>query len=86
MAKRGPKRKAKIISIYSQSPSAEALPLTVESLRNYKGCAHYSDEECAQIIKSLRTLASVLLKRIMKQNKGAENHVIPTLNQQAKAA
>jgi hypothetical protein len=36
--------------------------MTIEQLRKYKGCEHYSDEDAAEVVSSLRTLAIILIE------------------------
>ena len=36
--------------------------MTIEQLRKYKGCEHYSDEEAEEVVSSLRTLAIILIE------------------------
>jgi hypothetical protein len=39
-------------------------PLTIEKLRSFPGCAHYSDEEAAGIIQSFEQLTAILFEAI----------------------
>ena len=46
--------------------------MTIEQLRKYKGCEHYSDEEAEEVVSSLRTYALILIKtwpKICSNNK-----------------
>ena len=36
--------------------------MTIEQLRKYKGCEHYSDEQAAEIVASLRIFAIALIE------------------------
>ena len=36
--------------------------MTIEQLRKYEGCEHYSDEEAAEVVRSLRIYAMILIE------------------------
>jgi hypothetical protein len=36
--------------------------MTIEQLRKYKGCEHYSDEEAKEIVKNLRMFAKTIIE------------------------
>lgn len=59
MAKRGPK----IIPF----KELQVEPLTIESLRCYAGCEHYTDEQASSIIDTLRHYANISLKAVLKK-------------------
>lgn len=47
--------------------TAEPKRLTIEQLRSYKGCEHYTDEEAAEIIDTLEQLSFVFFKLYKKE-------------------
>lgn len=36
--------------------------MTIEQLRKYKGCEHYSDEEAKEIVENLRMFAKTIIE------------------------
>ncbi len=36
--------------------------MTIEQLRNYKGCEHYSDKEAKEIVENLRIFAKTIIE------------------------
>lgn len=41
-------------------------PLTVEKLRTFPGCEHYSDEEAEQIVQTIHQFAHILFECVSK--------------------
>lgn len=47
--------------LFLKKPTA---PLTVEMLRQYPGCEHYTDQEAEELIHSITQLAVILLETL----------------------
>lgn len=66
--------KTKIKSLKNQedgAASAQAInpkkePLTVEKLRTFPGCEHYSDEETEQVVQTIHQYALILFECVSK--------------------
>ena len=49
---------------YAHKINPKKQPLTIEKLRSFPGCEHYSDEEAAGIIQSFGKLTSIAFETI----------------------
>lgn len=47
--------------------------LSIEELRSFKGCEHYTDEEAEEIIDTLEQMTVVLFKLYQKNKKIEDN-------------
>lgn len=45
---------------YAHKINPKRQPLTIEKLRSFPGCEHYSDEEAAGIIQSFEQLTAII--------------------------
>jgi hypothetical protein len=50
--------------IYAHKIIPKKQPLTIEKLRSFPGCEHYSDEEAALIIQSFQQLTTIAFETI----------------------
>lgn len=48
--------------------SEQKTGLTIDKLRKFPGCEHYSDEEAAQVVDSLNKLALILLNTLPEKH------------------
>jgi len=51
-------------------------PLTVEKLRTYPGCEHYTDEQAEEIVSSIEILAEICLEYVLNEEKNQNSKVI----------
>lgn len=49
---------------YAHKINPQKQPLTIEKLRSFPGCEHYSDEEAAAIIKSFDQFTAIAFETI----------------------
>lgn len=49
---------------YAHKINPKKQPLTIEKLRSFPGCEHYSDEEAAEIIQSFEQLTAIAFEAI----------------------
>jgi hypothetical protein len=47
---------------YAHKINPKRQPLTIEKLRSFPGCDHYSDEEANNIIKSFEQLTAIIFE------------------------
>jgi hypothetical protein len=47
---------------FTQAVNPAKAPLTIEKLRTFPGCEHYSDEEAEQIVQTLHQYALILFE------------------------
>ena len=69
--------------------------MTIEQLRKYKGCEHYSDEEAKEIVENLRIFAKTIIEvwpdicidnQVIKHTTKSKNDNSLILNELNKAA
>jgi hypothetical protein len=49
---------------YAHKANPKKQPLTIEKLRSFPGCEHYSDEQAAAIIQSFQQLTAIAFETI----------------------
>lgn len=64
----------------------EQDPITVESIRACKGYENLSDEEAADMVFTLKTLAEIMVTSYLKKNILIDNQHIVSLNSQKQEA
>ena len=47
---------------FAQAINPKKEPLTVEKLRTFPGCEHYSDEEAEQVMQTIHQFAHILFE------------------------
>jgi hypothetical protein len=47
---------------FAQAINPKKEPLTIEKLRTFPGCEHYSDEEAEQIVQTIHQFAHILFE------------------------
>ena len=52
--------------VFAENINTKKEPLTIEKLRTFPGCEHYSDEEALGIVQTIEQLAIILFKSIQK--------------------
>lgn len=60
-------------------------PLTIEKLKSFSGCEHYTDEEAEQILRTFETLTSVMFELMTSEELSEDKpvkiiHMKPTLS------
>lgn len=51
---------------FAQTINPKKEPLTVEKLRTFPGCEHYSDEEAEQVVHTIHQYALILFECVSK--------------------
>ncbi len=51
---------------FAQAINPKKEPLTVEKLRTFPGCEHYSDEEAEQVVQTIHQYALILFECVSK--------------------
>ena len=54
---------------YAHKINPKKQTLTIEKLRSFPGCEHYSDEEAASIIKSFEQLTAIAFENITSRQR-----------------
>lgn len=49
---------------FAKNINPKKEPLTIEKLRTFPGCEHYSDEEATRIVQTIEQLAIILFKSL----------------------
>lgn len=60
--------------------------LTIDKLRKFPGCEHYTDEEAEQVVNSLNSLAEILLEYPLEKLYYIDNQLVVSLGGQNKKA
>ena len=50
----------------AQTINPKKEPLTIEKLRTFPGCEHYSDEEAEQVVQTIQQYALILFECVSK--------------------
>jgi hypothetical protein len=51
---------------FAQDINPKKEPLTIEKLRTFPGCEHYSDEEAEQVVQTIHQYALILFECVSK--------------------
>lgn len=51
---------------FAQDINPKKEPLTIEKLRTFPGCEHYSDEEAEQVVQTIHQYAVILFECVSK--------------------
>jgi hypothetical protein len=67
---------------YAEKVNPKRESLTIEKLRTFSGCEHYSDEKATEIIKSLELLAVIVCEGSGKESICIDNQYVVNLDNQ----
>lgn len=66
--------------------SRQETGLTIDKLRKFPGCEHYTDEEAEKVVKSLRQLSEILVLIPDIRNYLIDNQYVVYLNSESSKA